>query len=406
MSNLRIAELDFDQIKSNLKTYLASQSEFTDYDFEGAGLSVLLDVLAYNTHYNAYLANMVVNEMFLDSAIKRSSAVSIAKHLGYTPRSDRGAKAVVNITATNVVGSPSYITLPKYTIFTSTVNNSTYTYVNLQEYSATLNNGSYTFNNVELIQGAYYSYSYNVVTPGPDEKYVLPNNGIDTTSLRVIVQNSSNDATQTLYTQTTDIVNIDSTSKVYFLQENSQEKYEIFFGDDIIGKKLTAGNIVNIEYIITDGEAANVSSNITQAFTTVSIQGSSDVTITTVSNAVGGASKEGIQSIKFNAPLINAAANRAVTTEDYKALITSSITEAESVSVWGGEDNVPPIYGKVLISLKPYDGFTISQSTKDIITSQILSNKKVLAIQPQFIDPEYFYIGMDINVKYLSLIYI
>lgn len=402
MANLRIAELDFDTIKSNLKTYFESQTEFTDYDFEGSGLSVLLDILAYNTHYNAYLANMLMNEMFIDSAVKRSSVVSLAKHLGYTPRSARGAIATVDITVGSPTGLPTTLTLPAYSQFTSSINGTSYNFVNVGEVVITPLAGVYTFSNVNLVQGQPLSYSYTVgSTPGPSEKFEIPNENVDTTTLRVTVQNSSSDLTTQTYTLVEDVTLLDGTSLKYFLQENALGKYEIFFGDGVLGKKLSTGNIVTIDYVITDGTAANTSSNITQSFTAAStIGGSSDITISVTTNSRGGAAKEGIDSIKFNSLITNSARNRAVTADDYVALLTSTVTEAESISVWGGETNVPPIYGKVIISLKPYSGFIISQETKNYITDLILSSKKVISIQPEFVDPEYFYVNIELNVKY------
>lgn len=401
MSNIRIAELDFDQIKTNLKNYLQDQTEFSDYDFEGSGLSVLIDVLAYNTHYNAYLANMLANEMFLDSAVKRSSAVSLAKHLGYIPMSARGAKADLDIEVTSPTGSPSTLTIPKYTSFISSTGGTSYTFVNLSEVITTPVDGVYTFSNVEVTEGTPYSYSYTVVTPGPGEKYVIPSTNIDTSSLEVTVQNSSVDLTTSTYKLATDITGVGSTSEIFFLQENSQEKYEIFFGDGIIGKQLEAGNIITIRYVITNGADANTSAQSSQSFTcSETIGGSSNISITTVNNSRGGAAKETITSIKFNAPLINAAKNRAVTSNDYRSLIAANYPEVESVSVWGGEDNVPPMYGKVVVSLKPYEGFVISTSTKDSIKNTLLASRKVTSVQVEFVDPVYTYVGMDINIKY------
>jgi hypothetical protein len=404
MPNLRIAELDFDQIKQNLKEFLQNQDEFTDYDFEGSGFSILLDILAYNTHYNAYLANMVVNEMFLDSAVKRNSAVSIAKHLGYTPASVRGARAVLNVTVNSPIGSPQTLTLPRFTSFTTTINGTGFTFLNITELTTTPVNNSYTFEGVTVIEGEFKNQAFVSVQPGPDEKFEITETNIDTSTLIVSVQKSSTDTTTTTYTLSNDITGLDETSEVFFLQENPFGRYEIFFGDGIIGKKLEAGNIVNIRYLVPVGSAANVSDLVTQTFITTPIGGSSNITITTVSNSSSGADKESITSIKFKAPLVNAAKNRAVTAEDYKALISANFSDAESISVWGGEENDPPIFGKVFISLKPFDGFVITQATKQNIINSILNPKKVLAIQPEFVDPEYVFINMVVNVEYNSLV--
>lgn len=403
MSNLRIAELDFDQIKSNLKTFLNAQTEFTDYDFEGSGLSVLLDVLAYNTHYNAYLANMVVNEMFLDSAVKRASAVSIAKHLGYTPTSVRGSAANIDVVVTSPTGLPNTLTMDRYTQFTSTVDGTAYNFLTNQAISASRSGLSYTFTDVDIIEGTLLSFRHAVSDTTPDAKYEIPSLNVDTTTLEITVQTSSSDTTSSVYTLATDITGIDDTSKVFFIEENSNGKYQIYFGDGVIGKSLAAGNIITIQYLVSSGAAVNVSSTVSQSFAASgTIGGSSSVAITVNSNSTGGADAETITSIKFNAPKVNASRNRAVTSIDYESLILSNYSGAEAVSVWGGEENIPPYYGKVMISLKPFSGFTISDAVKENIKSDILKNKQVLAITPVFVDPEYFYVNITADVKYYS----
>lgn len=403
MSNLRIAELDFDQIKSNLKNYLKAQDEFTDYDFEGSGLSTLLDILAYNTHYNAYLANMVVNEMFLDSAVKRSSAVSIAKHLGYTPTSVRGAKAVLNVTVNNPTGLPQILTMDRYTQFTSSVNGTNFTFSTNQAYTATRNDTSYLFEGVEVIEGTFKNFSFVVKDTTPDGKYIIPDPNLDTTTLKVVVQTSASDATQTTYSLATDITGLTESSKVFFVEQNPQGKYQIYFGDGVVGKSLSVGNLVIVNYITSAGTAANISGTITQSFAAAStIGGSGDISISVVSNSTGGADSESITSIKFNASRVNAAKNRAVTAADYESLILSNYSGAESVAVWGGEDNDPPYYGAVMISLKPYNGFSISDATKTNLLNTVLKTKQVLSITPVFVDPEYMYVGVTTDIRYNS----
>lgn len=401
MANLRIAELDFDTIKTNLKTYLKAQSEFSDYDFEGSGLSVLIDLLSYNTHYNAYLANMLVNEMFLDSAVKRTSAVSIAKHLGYIPRSARGAIATVNIQVNSPTGAPSTLTLSRYTPFTTTVNGTSLTFVNLNPYVITPSDGNYIFSNVELYEGESFEYRYTVSNPGPSEKFIIPNANIDTSTLRVIVQNSSVDTTQTVYSFYDNLSSVKGDSTVYFLEENSNGRYEVFFGDNILGRKLTTGNIVILQYLISNGTAGNVSSLLAQQFTiSGTIEGNSNLSITTVNNSNGGADKELLSEIKFNAPRSYLAQNRAITADDYKSIISSNYPEVESVAVWGGEDNVPPIYGKVIITLKPYSGYVITNTTKEAIKNTLLGSKRSLGIQIEYKDPEYIYVNLDVTINY------
>jgi hypothetical protein len=408
MANLRITELDFDTIKSNLKDYLKNYTDddgapyFTDFDFEGSGISILLDVLSYNTHYNAYLASMVVNDMFLDSAVKRSSAVSLAKHMGYTPVSTRGAKATLTFTVSNPTNTPNFLTLEQYTPFSTTIDENALSFVNLNAVTIQPVSGVYTFTDIEIVEGIPLIYTYSVDTPGPAEKYIIPNDNVDTSTIKIIVQNSSVDTTQTVYTLAEDTIGVDGTSGVFFLEEASTGRFQIYFGDGIIGKLLTPGNLVSINYLISNGTLGNVSGNIDQLFTVGASIGGGSVagSITATVNSRGGMEKEGLDSIKFRAPKYLASLNRAVTSADYKSLIESNYPLVESISVWGGDENDPPKYGKVIISLKPYNGYEITSAVKTEITNTILQNKQVLSITPEFIDPEYFYVNLDVKVKY------
>jgi len=410
MANLRIAELDFDTIKTNLKEFLKNYTAddgapyFTDFDFEGSGLSILLDLLSYNTHYNAYLASMVINDMFLDSAVKRSSAVSIAKHLGYTPVSARGARATLTFTVTDPTNSPNFLTLEKYTPFTTTIDNATFTFVNLNSVTIQPSAGIYTFNNIELVEGIPIQYTYTVDVAGPSEKYVIPNDDIDTSTMQVIVQNSFTDTAQTIYTLAEDTLGVTDTSEVFFLEETAIGRFQIYFGDGVVGKKLTRNNLVIINYLITSGTVGNVAGTISQSFTCATTIGGGSVlgAVTATTNSRGGKAKESIESIKFRAPKFSASQNRAVTDADYKALIEKDFPLVESIAVWGGENNDPPKYGKVIISLKPYDGYEVNQDTKNNISKVILQSKQVLGIAPEFIDPEYFYVNLSIKVRYDS----
>jgi len=401
MSNLRIAELDFDQIKQNLKEFLKAQDEFTDYDFEGSGLSVLLDILAYNTHYNAYLANMLMNEMFLDTAVKRSSVVSLAKHLGYTPRSARGSTAILDISVSNPTGSPLTLTLDRYTPFTTITPVGTFQFYNLEPAVATPVGATYTFNDITVKQGTLLGYNFNVVTPGPDEKYEIPNLDIDTTTILVTVQKSSSDLTTETYNLSTGIIDINETSKVYFIEENTRGYYQIFFGDGVLGKKLEAGNIIRIQYLIVNGSGSNTSSSYEQSFTSDNtIGGSSNISISVVSNATGGSSKESISSIRYNAPRSINTQNRVITQTDYETLITSNYADVESVAVWGGEENDPPEYGRVFISLKPYTGFTVNTALIDEIKTTLLKPRQIVTVKPVFVDPDYLNIGLSVSVQF------
>jgi hypothetical protein len=344
---------------------------------------------------------MLANEMFIDSAIKRSSVVSLAKHLGYTPRSITGAKAFLNITVNNPTGLPTSLTLDRYTAFSTNINGTAYTFLTTEPYTIQPVNGIYTFTNIPVKEGTLLEYSYTVSTPGPDEKYEIPNTAVDISTVLVTVQNSTSDTAITTYTRSNDLTDIDGTSTVYFLEENALGKYQLYFGDDVLGKKLAVGNIVRIRYMISSGAVANVSGLISQSFAAGStIGGSSNISITTVSNSTGGSDRESISSIRFNAIQTNTSRNRAVTKSDYASIIKAQYSQVESVSVWGGEENDPPAYGKVFISLKPYNGFTIDSATKNDIRNTVLYERQVLTVIPEFVDPDYIYLNLGVDAQY------
>lgn len=405
MSNIRVTELDFDQIKQNLKTYLKTQTTFNSYDYEGSALSVLLDILSYNTHYNAFLANMLANEMFLDSAVRRSSIVSLAKHLGYTPRSARGAIGSISFSVTLTNPTISYINLPKNTVFNTNINGSSLSFYNTSDVIGERLGSTFTFIDVPIKEGTVLSYNYTVQTPGPAEKYIIPNTNVDSTSIVVTVQNSSNDSTTYYYNMALDVASINDTSRVYFLEENKQGLFEIYFGDGVFGKKLTAGNIVQISYAVCNGAAGNASETEDINFTLSSISGVGSVAIDTGSLVINtrpsnGSDIEGVDSIKFNAPKFRSSQNRAVTANDYAALIKASNPNIESISVWGGEENDPPTYGKVFIAIKPTTGYIITDSVKDFIKNNILKDKKVMSIIPEMLDPDYLYVNLVVDITY------
>ena len=409
MANFRITELDFDSIKSNLKDFLRQQDTLNSYDFEGSALSVLIDLLAYNTHYNAYLANMLANEMFLDSAVKRESAVSIARHLGFVPRSARGAVAKVNFSIADNTTGAAVATLEKYSLFNFTINGKTYPFVNIDAVNSFGIGNTYNFTNVELKQGTPEIYRFTVRNPGPDEKYVIPNDNIDTTSISVSVQTSATDTTTTTYKLVSSIDGVDGTyqkGRVCFLEENQFGKYQLYFGDGVVGYKLTAGNIINVEYVITRGAEANSLPTEEVAFTLntvpTNLTTSTLLTRTVLSKPNYGSAKQTINEIKFLAPLIRAAQDRAVTKNDYEALILNNKPQIESISVWGGEENDPPVYGKIFISAKPIVGQVLSEATKEEIKNDILATRKVLALTPEVVDPDYLYVGLNITVKFNS----
>jgi len=393
-NKLEVSDFDFDNIKSNLKTFLQSQSEFQDYNFEGSGFAVLLDILAYNTHYLGFNANMLANEMYLDSADIRKNIVSLAKLIGYTPSSVRTPTATVDVLIND--GTGSSITMPKGTVFTSTVNGTSFQFINNAAIITTPVNGVYTFSDVELYEGTLVNFKYTVDTTDADQRFVIPSPFIDTSTLVVKVQNSSVDTTTNTYTKATGLAEITSTSKVYFLQEVEEGKYQVYFGDNTIGVKLSDGNIVILEYIVSNVEAANGANTFTPA---ANIDGFSDITVTTKSNAQGGAVAESKESIRFNAPLQYSSQNRAVTTSDYESLVRTIYPNAQSVSAWGGEDDETPVYGKVIIAIKAASGSTLTTATKQSIVTQ-LKKYNVASVQPQIVDPEVTKILLTSSVKY------
>ena len=395
-TKLEISELDFDGIKSNLKTFLSQQNEFTDYDFEGSGMSVLLDVLAYNTHYLGYNANMLANEMYLDSADLRSSVVSLAKQVGYTPTSCTSSTATLTVLVNDATGAS--LTMSRGTKFTTTVDGQSYSFVNNADVSITPVSGVYQFDNLTVYEGSYLNYKYTANTSDIDQRFIIPNDSVDTTTLTVKVQESSSDATTNTYTLATGITGLDSTSKVYFLQEVEGGRFEVYFGDGVTGKTIADGNIVILDYINGNRDAPNGATTFTLSGT---IGGFSSATITTVSNASGGTGLESISSIKYNAPRDYSAQDRAVTAEDYKTLVKGLYANAQAVQVYGGEDAATPDYGKVYISIKAKSGSNLTTATKESIV-QSLKSYAVASVTPVIIDPETTFITLVVNFKYNS----
>lgn len=393
-NKLVVSDFDFDDIKSNLKTFLRSQAEFQDYDFEGSGFAVLIDLLAYNTHYLGFNANMLANEMYLDSADIRKNIVSLAKMLGYTPSSVRAPTANIDILVGD--GSGSSITMTKGTAFTTTIDGTTYQFINNADVITTPVDGVYRFSNVEIYEGTLVTFRYTVDTTDTDQRFIIPSSLADTSTLIVKVQNSSVDTTTSTYTLATGLADVQSTSKVYFLQEVEDGKFEVYFGDGAIGTSLSNGNIVILEYIVTNVEAANGASTFTPVTT---IGGFSNLTVTTNSNAQGGAQAETKESVRFNSPLQYTAQNRAVTTSDYESLVRSIYPNALSVSAWGGEDDETPVYGKVIIAIKAASGSTLTTATKQSIVTQ-LKKFNVASVVPQIVDPETTSILLTSSVKY------
>jgi hypothetical protein len=403
MSQLNVTELDFATIKENLKTFLQSQEEFQDYNFDGSGLTILLDILAYNTHYNATLAHLQANEMFIDSAVKRNSVTSIAKTLGYTPTSRRSARANITLqirppqTFTN-----TSLTVTRDTPFIAKTAKNTYTFFPREDYVSglvVLETGQTGFNfPMELIEGKRVNNTFVVDQSNKSGPFILPNGNIDTTTIRVRVQQSNAVASITTWNLFDDILDVDGSTRAFFIEEGPSGLYEIRFGDNIVGQQLQVGNIVSIDYIVSSGTAANSIPNFS-ASRTFTASGESKI-VYLGSAATGGSEKESVDSIRYNAPKFNSTKNRVVTSDDYETLIRSRFGNINSIAVWGGEENNPPIYGKVFISIQPLPGSIVSQADKDIIARDIIRPRSVVSIQPEFVDPIETYIGLNISVNY------
>ena len=393
-NKLVVSDFDFDNVKSNLKTFLQNQPEFSDYNFEGSGFAVLLDTLAYNTHYLGFNANMLVNETYLDSADIRKNIVALAKMIGYTPSSVRAPVSTIDITVNNASGSS--ILMNKGTTFTSSVDGTGYNFLTNEDITITPLNGVYKFSDVNLYEGTLVTFKYTVDSTDTDQKYIIQNLNADTSTLKVTVQNSVSDSTLNTYTLATGLRNITDTSKIYFLQETDNGKFEVYFGDDVIGKKLEDGNIVILEYIVTNKTEANGAKTFELAG---SIGAFSNVTISTKANAQGGSEAETKESIRFNAPLQYTAQDRAVTATDYESIVKTLYPNALSVSAWGGEDDETPVYGVVNIAIKAASGSTLTETTKASIVKGLIPYN-VASVRPAIVDPETTSIILSSVAKY------
>ena len=396
-NRLNVTELDYDQIRANLKTFMQNQTELVDYDFEGSALSTLIDVLAYNTFYNAFNANVQANELYLDTAQVRNNIVSHAKSLGYLPRSRTSPFADLDVTVNSPSGTPSSLTVSRGTKFSSTINNKKFNFVNLESKTISPVGGVYKFSSLRINQGTLKTFTYTVDDSDTRQKYEIPDTNVDTNSMVVKVFPNAASSNSDIYSLVSNIVNVSGTSEVYFLQEGLDGKYEVYFGDNSFGKKLSAGNVVSIEYLVTDGIEAN---NATSFALEGNIQGNTNVTLALVNKAAGGAAREDIESIRFNAPLSFLSQNRVVTADDYSTIIKNQYANAETVSVWGGEENDPPEYGKVFVSVKPKNAATLTASEKAFIKDSILKPKNIVSITPELIDPTFLYIKLGVFVKY------
>jgi len=395
----RIAGLDFNQIKNNLKTYLQTQDIFRDYNFEGSAISSLLDLLAYNTHYNAYYLNMVYNEMFLDSAITRNAIISHAKALGYTPKSRTGATANVNLIVTPE-NKPSSITIPKNTKFNAIIDGINHSFVTTQSINVdtNFNNNIITINNVELKEGDPLTFRYTV-SLDKDQRFIIPNLGVDHTTINVIVQESLENTQRSQYQLANDIFDIKPNSNVYFIQETSDLRTELVFGDGILGYKPRLGNIIIVDYMVTSGLLGNGADSFTNIQPPSNVQ---SIAVTLNDPSAGGSDEETLSSIKFNAPRHYETQNRAVTFEDYKRIIKRDYPYADSVIVFGGESKNPPEFGKVFIGIKPKKGLYLTDSVKENIANNIVKKYNLASIIPELVDIDYTFISPIITVSYDS----
>jgi len=396
---IEITDLDFDGVKDNFKTFLSQQSQFSDFNFEGSSMAVLMDLLAYNTHYMAFHANMLANEMFIDTSLTRASAVSHAKALGYMPSSPKASNTTVDVTVSNVPISQKSLVMTAGTLFSTSIDGTAYNFVTTSDNTATSDTGIFVFSGVPIYEGTRVRYTYTVDSNNLEQRFVIPAANVDTTTLVTSVQASSSDVTTEVYTLNTDYTILDSTTLVYFLQEIEDGKFEVYFGDGVNGKKPIDGNIIILDYVVTSGTTADGASSFTAAST---IGGYSDISVVTSGgNASGGGDAETVDSIKFNAPLKYAAQGRAVTPDDYKSIVPSVFTNIKSIQCWGGEDNDPPIYGKVYIAIRPNSGTSLTSTSKNSIVTS-LKKFNVASIVPEILDAEILYLVMGVTAKYNS----
>ena len=405
MSYVQVANLDFTEIKSSLKEYLRSNSDFTDYDFEGSTLSTLLDVLAYNTYYTAFNANMVVNEAFLESATLRDNVVSLAKQIGYLPKSSVSPTAVLNINAdfSTQNNIPSIVKMPRGSQFLTRINGTTYSFITAKDYVVGLNSQSVAeFQDVEIKEGNYVieTFTFNSAIP---QRFILQNSGIDTSTLKVTVRPTFNSTSVVEYRLADNIIGFDGTSQVFFLQEGEDERYEIIFGDGILGKKLDSNNYIEVSYITTNGSAANAARVFSYGAVLEDQVGGNDyaptVTLTTTTAASGGESLETVDSIKRNAPKFFNTQNRAVTADDYESIIRRIFPAIADIVCFGGEDASPPEYGKVKIVVKPSYATKLSAYTKNLISTD-LKKYAVVSVTPEIVDPSITYVELNSNIYY------
>ena len=403
MPYTQVNNLDFNDIKVALKDYMRAQSDFKDYDFEASALSNIIDVLAYNTYYTAFNTNMVVNELFLDSSTLRDNVVSLAKQLGYNPKSITAPKATVNLDVTFPGTAPASVVFQAGSGFVTNFDGSLYRYILAEDNKVEVANGVATFTNLPVYEGALVKTKTTVNT-SKNQRFIIENAAADTNTLRINVYASANSSYYDTYEQANNILDIGTNDKIFFINEIEDESYEIFFGDGVLGRKLENGEVVEISYVVTNGDSTNgaksfIFNGILEDENKAQITLPYTTSITTVNAANGGAAIETIEKIKYNAPKSFGAQNRAVTSNDYKAIVRDIYPAVSDVIVFGGEDQVPPAYGKVFISIKPTEAASLSAFTKSELGDS-LKQYTVASIKPEFVDPSILYIELDSSIYY------
>jgi hypothetical protein len=392
--------LDFDQIRASIKDYLRANSTFSDFDFEGSNFSILIDILAYNSYLTAYNTNMVANEAFLDSATLRENVVSLARNIGFVPQSRKAAKANISFIVTGLNPSIKTLTLNSGIVCTGSLDNTSYIFSIPEDITVGVSNQEAVFSEIDIYEGTYLTKTFSVNNSQPNQKFIIPNPYVDTSTIRVTV---SNGGTNEQYTAVDNIVGINSTSQIFLIQEISDETYELFFGDGIFGKKLSNGDQISVSYVVTNGPAGNGASNFTfsGSFTDNS---SASVTppvgvVVTNTPAQNGDNIQSTESVRYYAPRLYASQYRAVTAGDYEAILPSIYPNIESVTAYGGEELNPPQYGKVFIAAKPKNSDYLSEATKESILNS-LKKYSVAGIKPEFVDINVVYVELDSTVYY------
>jgi hypothetical protein len=409
MPLVNFSNLDFDQIKESIKDYLRANSNFTDYDFEGSNLTTIIDTLAYNTYITSYNANMVSNEVFIDSATLRENVVSLARNIGYVPRSRKSSVANVSFVVNAANTTAVTLTLKAGAVLTSrstqSDKNKNYIFSIPNDITVPVDADGFARFNIDVYEGTFVTQTFTVDTGNPQQKFILPNSGIDTDTLSVIVKDTALSTVSRKFELFDSLFNVTKDTRCYFIHEISQERYELLFGDGIFGVKLDNSNFVQATYIISNGSSANNITNFTYIGNIVDNNGanvSQGVSIVSTNTPSGGGkSIESVESVKKYAPQIYASQNRAVTAADYEALVPQIYPEAESVSAFGGEDLTPPEFGKVFISIKPYNGVFLSSAIKQNL-QQSIKRYTVAGIRPEIIDLKYLYVEADIEAYYNS----